>query len=48
MREVPFVPKADELALAMSHLARSSSASRVTAAQAGFFILSQSAERPER
>src|SRR5262249_83878 len=43
MREVPFVPKADGLALATSHLARSSSASRVTAAQAG-----QSGERPER
>jgi hypothetical protein len=27
------------------HLAQSSSASRVTAAQAGFFILSQSGER---
>ena len=39
MREVPFVPKADDLALATSHLAQSSSASRVTAAQAGFFIL---------
>jgi hypothetical protein len=44
MREVPFVPKADDLALATSHLAQSSSASRVTAAQAGFFILSQSGE----
>jgi len=48
MREVPFVRKADDLALATSHLAQSSSASRVTAAQAGFFILSQSGERPER
>jgi hypothetical protein len=48
MREVPFVPEADDLALATSHLAQSSSASRVTAAQAGFFILSQSGERPER
>jgi hypothetical protein len=47
-REVPFVPKADDLALATSHLAQSSSASRVTAAQAGFFVLSQSGERPER
>jgi len=48
MREVPFVPKADDLALATSHLAQSSSASRVIAAQAGFFILSQSGKRPER
>jgi hypothetical protein len=31
MREVPFVPRADDLALAMSHLAQSSSASRFTA-----------------
>ena len=31
MREVPFVRKADGLALATSHLAQSSSASRVTA-----------------
>jgi hypothetical protein len=35
MWEVPFVRKADDLALATSHLAQSSSASRVTAAQAG-------------
>jgi hypothetical protein len=48
MREVPFVRKADDLTLATSHLAQSSSASRVTAAQAGFFILSRSGERPER
>jgi hypothetical protein len=32
MRKVPFVTKADDLALATSHLAQSSSASRVTAA----------------
>jgi hypothetical protein len=37
MREIPFVPKADDLALAMSHLAQSSSASRLTAGAAGFF-----------
>src|SRR5215831_10201760 len=48
IREVPFVPKADDLALATSHLAQSSSASRVTAGASGFFILSQSGERPER
>src|SRR5215831_7128498 len=42
MREVPFVRKANDLALATSHLPQSSSASRVTAAQSGFFILSQS------
>jgi hypothetical protein len=35
MREVLFVPKADDLALATSHLVQSSSASRVTAAPAG-------------
>jgi hypothetical protein len=40
--------EAGDLALATSHLAQSSSASRVIAAQAGFFILSQSGERPER
>ena len=40
MRKVPFVPKADDLALAMSHPAQSSSASRVTAGASGFFILS--------
>jgi hypothetical protein len=33
---------------AISHLPQSSSASRRTASQAGFFILSQSNERPER
>ena len=47
MREVPFVPKAHDLALATSHLVQSSSASRFTAAALGFFILSQSGERPE-
>jgi len=36
MREVPFVPKADDLALAMSHLVQFSSASRLTAGAAGF------------
>jgi hypothetical protein len=48
MREVLFVREAGDLALATSHLAQSSSTSRVTAAQAGFFILSQSRERPRR
>jgi len=48
MREVLFVRKADDLALATGHFAQSSSTSRVTAAQAGFFILSQSRERPDR
>jgi len=48
MREVPFVPKADDLALATSHLAQSSSASRFTAGASAFFIFSQSGERPER
>jgi hypothetical protein len=48
MWEVPFVRKANDLALATSHLAQSSSASRFTAGAFGFFILSQSGERPER
>jgi hypothetical protein len=48
MREVPFVLKADDLALATNHLAQSSSASRFTAGAAEFFFLSQSGERPER
>src|SRR6266516_32362 len=48
MREVLFVRKADDLALATGHFAQSSSTSHVTAAQAGFFILSQSRERPHR
>jgi hypothetical protein len=48
MREVPFVPKADDLALATSHLVQSSSASRLTAGAAGFLNLSQSFDRPER
>jgi len=51
MREVMFVPKANRLALAMnatSHLVQSSSASRFTAEQAEFFILSQSGEHLER
>ena len=41
MREVPFVCKADDLALATSHLAQSSSASRLTAGAAGFLLLTQ-------
>jgi hypothetical protein len=45
MGEVLFVREADDLALATSHLAQSSSASRVTAGASGFFILSQSGER---
>jgi hypothetical protein len=48
IREIPFVRKADDLALATSHFPQSSSASRFTAGAAGFFILSQSGERPER
>src|SRR5919204_6419930 len=47
MREVPFVRKADDLALATSHLAQSSSASRLTAGAAGFLLLTQCRERPE-
>jgi hypothetical protein len=47
MWEVPFVPEAGDLALATSHLVQFSSASRVTAAHAGFFIFNQSGERPE-
>jgi hypothetical protein len=46
MREVPFVRKANDLALATSHLAQSSSSPRFTAGCAGFFILSRSGERP--
>src|SRR5215813_10203132 len=45
MREVLFVREAGDLALATSHLAQSSFASRVTAARAGFLLLSQSGER---
>src|SRR5215467_7866761 len=45
MREVLFVRQAGDLALATSHLAQSSFASRVTAARAGFLLLSQSGER---
>jgi hypothetical protein len=48
MREVPFVRKADDLALATGHLLQSSSASRFTAGASEFFILSQSGERPLR
>jgi hypothetical protein len=48
MLEVPFVRKADDLALAMSHLAQPSSASRFTAGAAGFLLLTQCRERPER
>lgn len=47
MREVPFVRKADDLALATSHLAQSSSASRFTAGCVGFLLLIQCRERPE-
>src|SRR5207237_9367518 len=43
----PLVRKAGDLTLATSHFAQSSSASRVTAAQAGLFILSRSGERPD-
>jgi hypothetical protein len=47
MPEVPFVRKADDLALATSHLAQSSSASRFTAGAFEFFILSgQICSRP--
>jgi hypothetical protein len=42
MREVPFVREADDLALARSHFAQSSSSSRFTAGAAAFFILSRS------
>src|SRR6516164_693949 len=45
MREVLFVRQAGDLAFATSHLAQSSFASRVTAARAGFLLLSQSGER---
>src|SRR5262249_46907151 len=45
MREVLFVRQAGDLALATSHLAQSSFASRGTAARAGFLLLSQSGER---
>jgi hypothetical protein len=47
MREVLFVREAVDLALATSHLVQSSSASRFTAGAFGFFILSQSGERPD-
>ena len=47
MREALFVPKADDLALATSHLVQSSSASRFAAGAFGFFILNQSGERPD-
>src|SRR5262249_23087820 len=47
MREVPFVRKADDLALATSHLAQSSSASRLTACAVGL-LLTQCRERPGR
>jgi len=48
MREVLFVREAGDLALATSHFAQSSSASRLTAGAAGFLLLSQCRERPER
>jgi hypothetical protein len=38
----------EEGPLTLTHLPQSSSASRFTASQAGFFILSQSGERPEQ
>jgi hypothetical protein len=41
MREVLFVREAVDLALATSHLAQSSSASRFTPGASAFFILSQ-------
>ena len=47
MREVLFVREAGDLALATSHLAQSSSASRFTAGAFAFFILSQSGDRPD-
>jgi len=46
MREVLFVREADDLALATSHLAQSSSASRFTAGASELFILSQSRSGP--
>jgi hypothetical protein len=49
MREVPFVRAAGKLAFATDvrgHLVQCSSASRFTAGAAGFFILSQSGNRP--
>ena len=46
MREVLFVREAVDLALATSHLAQSSSASRFTAGAFAFFILSQSGDGP--
>jgi hypothetical protein len=46
MREVPFVPKADDLALATSHLVQSSSASRFTAGADGFFPSASLATAP--
>jgi hypothetical protein len=49
MREVPFIRKADDFALGTtSHLAQSSSASRLTAGTAGFLLLTQCRDRPER
>ena len=48
IREVLFVLEAGDFALATSHLDQSSSASRATAGASGFFIFSQSGERPER
>jgi hypothetical protein len=51
MREVPFILKANRLALATnatSHLVQSSSASRFTAGAAGFLLLIQCRDRAER
>jgi hypothetical protein len=42
------IPTKKRNGLPKRHLPQSSSASRLTAAQAAFFILSQSGERPER
>src|SRR5215831_7206074 len=43
-----FVPAFTRERMSAGHLPQSSSASRFTAGAAGFFILSQSGERPER
>jgi hypothetical protein len=48
MRELPLVHAPGGLSLPATHLLQSSSASRFTAGASGFFILSQSGERPER
>jgi hypothetical protein len=43
-----FAPAFKRKRMSAGHLPQSSSASRFTAGAAGFFILSQSGERPER